>query len=280
MLHEISTCIWFDQKSKEAFEFYKTVFGEVELISENPFVVNYTLFGRRFMHLNGGPGFPVNPSISFFVNLDSEASIEKAWEALSTSGKILMPLQTYPWSKKYGWCQDVYGVNWQLMLGHEASYKVMPSMMFTQQNNGKAAEAISFYTSIFPNSPIIAMSKYEKGEHDIEGHLKYSQFHLNHLPFGAMDSSMQPGFSFNEGISFIISVDTQDEIDFYWEKLQEDGGTPGRCGWLKDRYGVSWQVVPTLLGKLMSNPETAPKATYAFMQMSKFIIADLEKAVS
>ena len=93
-----------------------------------------------------------------------------------------------------------------------------------------------------------------------------------------MDSSAPHQFSFNEAVSFIITVDTQEEIDYYWNALVEHGA-PGRCGWLKDQYGISWQVVPSCLGKFMTNPATAPKATYAFLQMSKFIIADLEKAV-
>ena len=83
---------------------------------------------------------------------------------------------------------------------------------------------------------------------------------------------------FNEKVSFVLSVDTQDEIDHYWNYFTEEGQA-GQCGWLKDKYGVSWQVVPSILGKLMTNPETAPKAAYAFMQMSKFDIAKLEEAV-
>ena len=278
MLNLIGNCLWFDGKAKEAATFYQEVFGAFQMISENPFAVNYTLFGRRFMHLNGGPGYPINPSISFMVSVDSEAEIDAFWEKLMVDGKALMPLQTYPWSPKYGWCADKYGVNWQLMLGLESSCKVMPNLMFCGSNNGKAEEAIGYYTHLFNESKTIQISKYEKGEADTEGHVKYSQFELNNLPFGAIDSSAPHQFTFSEGVSFMLVVDTQEEIDEYWNYLVENG-SPGRCGWLKDKYGVSWQIIPSLLGKLMSNPETAPKATYAFLQMSKFIIADLEKAV-
>ena len=164
------------------------------------------------------------------------------------------------------------------MLGHESSCKVMPNLMFCGSNNGKAEEAIAYYTQLFKDSKTIQISRYEKGEADVEGHVKYSQFELNNLPFGAMDTSAPHQFTFSEGVSFMLVVDTQEEIDEYWNYLVENG-SPGRCGWLKDKYGVSWQIIPSLLGKLMSNPATAPKATYAFLQMSKFIIADLEKAV-
>jgi len=278
MLHSIGTCLWFDGKAKEAAHFYKEVFGDVAIVSENPMAVVYNIYGRRFMNLNGGPGYPINPSISFFISVDSEAEMDQIWERLNVDGKILMPLNKYPWSEKYGWCADRYGVNWQLMLGHKSLTKVMPSLLFTGNQNRKAKQAIEYYSSLFEKSKTVQIDTYQKGEPDVEGNIKYAQFELDNLSFGAMDSSAPHQFSFNEGVSFIITVDTQEEIDYYWDYLVGEGA-PGRCGWLKDKFGVSWQVVPTILGKLMTNPATAPKATYAFLQMSKFIIADLEKAV-
>ena len=278
MLHSIGTCLWFDGKAKEAAHFYKDVFGDVDILSENPMAVVYNIYGRRFMNLNGGPGYPINPSISFFISIETELEMDAIWEKLMTDGKVLMPLNKYPWSDKYGWCADKYGVNWQLMLGHKSRTKVMPNLLFTGAQNGKAKPAIGYYSNLFTNSNTIQIDAYQKGEPDIEGHIKYAQFELNELSFGAMDSSAPHQFSFNEGVSFIITVDTQEEIDYYWNYLVADGA-PGRCGWLKDKFGVSWQIVPSILGKLMTNPASAPKATYAFLQMSKFIIADLEKAV-
>ncbi len=278
MLQDIGVCLWFDNQAKEAAHFYQSVFPGFKAQSENPMAVNYQLYDRKFMHLNGGPGLPINPSISFFVNLQSEQEIQQIWDRLIIDGQVLMPLNTYPWSPKYGWCADKYGVNWQLMLDHECSSVIMPTLLFNGVNNGKATQAIQFYTSLFPHSETVLISPYEAGEHDTEGHIKYSQYLLNGKPFGAMDSSMNHGFTFNEGVSFRLIVDTQEEIDLYWDQLIK-GGSPGRCGWLKDQFGVSWQIIPSALGKWMMNPETAPKATYAFLQMSKLIIADLEKAV-
>lgn len=277
MTHGLGICLWFDKKAKEAFTFYGSVFDDVQLISENPFTVNYSLSGRRFMHLNGGPEFTINPSISFFYNAANETEIDRIWEKLTEGGKIMMPLNTYPWSSKYGWVSDRYGVNWQLMLDHESGDKVYPSMMFTGANNGKAAEAIEYYTTIFADSKTVQLSPYGEEGADVATHLNYAQFELNNQTFGAMDSSHMHEFQFNEGVSHIVICDTQAEIDHYWNSLT-DGGSEGKCGWLKDKYGVSWQIVPSLLGKYMNNPATSPKATYAFLQMSKFIIADLEKA--
>jgi predicted 3-demethylubiquinone-9 3-methyltransferase (glyoxalase superfamily) len=240
--------------------------------------VVYKIYGRRFMNLNGGPEYTINPSISFFISASNKEELEAIWNKLSVGGKVMMPLDKYPWSEQYGWCADQYGVNWQLMIGHQSSCKIMPHLMFVGNNAGKTEEAIQFYTSIFEKNKVVDISRYEEGEPDQTGFIKYSQFELNGLPFGAMDSSANHQFNFNEAVSFVITVDTQEEIDHYWNKLLE-GGKAGKCGWIKDQYGVSWQVVPSILGKLMTNPETAPKATYAFLQMSKFIIADLEAAV-
>lgn len=102
-------------------------------------------------------------------------------------------------------------------------------------------------------------------------------FELLGKRFMCLNNAM-PNIHFNEKISFVISVDTQDQIDYYWNYFTKEGQA-GQCGWLTDKYGISWQIVPSILGKLMTNPETAPKATYAFMQMSKMDIAKLEEAV-
>ena len=113
MTHELGTCLWFDKNAKEAFLFYKDVFGEVELLSENPMAVVYKIYGRRFMNLNGGPEYTINPSISFFISASSQEELEVIWNKLNLDGKVMMPLNKYPWSEQYGWCADQYGVNWQ-----------------------------------------------------------------------------------------------------------------------------------------------------------------------
>jgi predicted 3-demethylubiquinone-9 3-methyltransferase (glyoxalase superfamily) len=279
MTHAIGTCLWFETEAKEASDFYKSVFKGYESISENPLAVVYNLYGRRFMHLNGRTTGSMNPAISFFVQLSDENELTEIWNKLSAAGKIMMPLNKYPWSKQYGWCTDKFGVSWQLILEDKVDNTIVPSMMFVQENNGKAAAAIEFYTTLFKESKTIAISHYEKGEPDTEGNIKYARFTLNNFSFGAMESSGPHAFTFSEAISYVITADNQEEIDYYWDNLVKEG-QPGRCGWLKDKYGISWQIVPSILGKLMSNPATAPKATYAFLQMSKFIIADLEKAVA
>lgn len=275
----IYPCLWFDGNAKEAADYYCSVFEHATIKSNSPIVVLFELEDKKFMGLNGGPQFKINPSVSFFVMCDTNEEMNKKWELLSSGGSVLMPLMKYPWSENYGWCQDRFGVSWQLMKGQFGSFKdkIVPSLMFTKSNAGKADEAIGFYCSIFENSAVQEISRYEKGEGDVEGRIKHGRFTLDQELFTIMESSTSHQFTFNEGISWVVECDTQEEIDHFWNSLTE-GGEESRCGWLKDKFGLSWQIVPKVLRKLMSNPAKAPEVTRAFMQMKKFDIETLMKA--
>ncbi|WP_205702853.1 VOC family protein [Botryobacter ruber] len=277
--HAIYPCLWFDGTAREAAELYLSAFPNGKLTSDTPLVVTFELAGQKFMGLNGGPMFTPNPSISFNIHFESSGELESAWEKLSAGGQVLMPLDAYPWSKQYGWVQDKFGISWQLSLANpeQDGAPCSTSLMFTGAQAGKAEEAIRFYTGLFEPAYIGAIMRYEAGEPDVEGTVKYAQFTLGQQVFTAMDSSYAHAFNFNEGISLVISCDTQAEIDYYWSKLTE-GGQESQCGWLKDRYGVSWQVVPAVLGQLMSDPEKAPRVTQAFMQMTKLDMQQLIEA--
>ncbi len=277
MKNQLYPCLWFDGKAKEAAEYYCAFFEDSTITSENPIVVMFELLGAKFMGLNGGPNFKINPSISFFAYCDSVEEIDKKWNALSAGGKVMMPLDTYPWSEKYGWCQDKFGVTWQLMISKGAGQKIVPAFMFTQPQSGKAGDAIKFYSTIFKNADVKIISRYENGEQDVEGYIKHAQFTLNDQLFIAMDSSGPHGFTFNEAVSIVVPCDNQKEIDYYWNKLTE-GGEESRCGWLKDKFGVSWQIVPAILGKLMSDAGRRDKVMQVIMQSKKFNIEELETA--
>jgi predicted 3-demethylubiquinone-9 3-methyltransferase (glyoxalase superfamily) len=280
MNNQIYPCIWFDNNGNEAANFYCKVFANSAITAENNIVTTFQLNGQKFMALTAGPMFKPNPSISFFALFDAEKELDEAWQKISEGGFAMMPLDKYPWSEKYGWIQDRFGVSWQFMLSKPGVFeqKFTPALMFTKSMAGRAEEAMHFYTSLFPGSAIKDISRYEKGEPDVEGTVKHGRFVINNQLFIAMDSSMPHAFNFNEGVSLVVDCDTQDEIDFFWNKLTADGGQESMCGWLKDKYGVSWQIVPTILGKLMSDPERAPKVTAAFMQMKKFDIETLLNA--
>jgi predicted 3-demethylubiquinone-9 3-methyltransferase (glyoxalase superfamily) len=192
-----------------------------------------------------------------------------------------MEIQEYPWAKRYGWLQDKYGLSWQLSFSehHKMAQKITPLLMFTQDKAGKTKEAIEMYTSIFPNSKIEMLVPYEKGEGDKEGYIKHSRFTLDGQNFMAMDSSGPHKFIFNEAVSFMVNCDTQKEIDFYWGKLSAVPAAE-QCGWLKDKYGVSWQIVPSIMNEMMAggDKEKIARVTQAFLKMKKFDIEALKRA--
>lgn len=278
MKNRIYPCLWFDGKAKEAAEFYCSIFRNSSVTSENPVVVTFESDGQKFMCLNGGPQYVKNPSVSFFILCETEAETDELWGKLMENGSALMPLDKYEWSEKYGWVQDQFGVSWQVFMGkmEDAGQKFAPSLLFTQEHNGKAEEAIRFYTSVFDNSSVQGILRYDENENETEGNVKHAQFVLDGNVFMAMDSSYPHPFAFNEAISFMVECRSQEEIDYYWKKLSE-GGKEDMCGWLKDQFGVSWQVAPVILGDLMSDPQRAPRVMEAFMKMKKF---DIEKLVN
>lgn len=279
MKNVIYPCLWFDGKAKEAAEFYCSIFSNSVITTDTPMVVTFESAGQKFMCLNGGPQFTLNPSVSFFVLCETLEEIDNAWKHLLKEGSVLMPLDKYEWSEKYGWVQDKFGVSWQLSFGkmQEVGQKFTPTLMFTGNQNGKAEQAIQFYTSVFEGSSIVGILKYTKDENEVEGTIKHAQFKLGNHVFMAMDSSFQHNFNFTEALSFVVDCETQAEIDYYWEKLTE-GGQESQCGWLKDKFGVSWQIVPTILGKLMSDSSKSHRVINAFLQMKKFEIEKLVNA--
>jgi predicted 3-demethylubiquinone-9 3-methyltransferase (glyoxalase superfamily) len=288
--HKIVPHLWFDTQAKEATALYVSLFPNskienVNTISGTPSgdtdIVTFELASLPFMAISAGPYFKFNPAISFFVTFETEAEIEKVWNALIDGGKALMPFQTYPWAKKYGWLEDKYGLSWQLSLSenHKMEQKITPLLMFTQKGAGKTKEAIEFYTSIFPKSATEMMVPYEKGDGDVEGYIKHVRFSLVGQNFMAMDSSGPHEFIFNEAVSFMVYCKDQEEIDKYWNALSAVPEAE-QCGWLKDKFGVSWQIVPIQMGEMMGKgtPEQQQRVTQAFLKMKKFNIAELQKA--
>jgi predicted 3-demethylubiquinone-9 3-methyltransferase (glyoxalase superfamily) len=241
------------------------------------------------MAMNAGPDFKFNPSVSFMVNFDpsqdpdARERLAEIWNKLSEGGKALMPLDKYPFSERYGWIEDKYGVSWQLILTDptgEPRPFIMPSMLFTGNVYNKALEATDFYISVFRNSKRGQLSTYPAGmEPDNEGAVMFTDYMLENQWFVAMDSAREHGFAFNEAISFIINCDSQDELDYYWEKLSAVPEAE-QCGWLKDKYGFSWQVSPSALDEMMSkgSPDQIARFTKALLPMKKLDLAELTKA--
>lgn len=280
MTHPLFPCLWFNGNAKEAAEFYCDVFNHSTITSANPIVVMFELSGEKFMALNGGSMFSFNPSASIFVVCETIDEIKTVWAKLIEGGSALMPIDKYPWSECFGWVKDKFGLCWQLMLTQkeQVGQKFSPLLMFVGEQNGNAEKAINFYASVFKNSSVKGIARYEEDEGDVTGHVKHGQFSINDYVMMAMESSGPHLFAFNESFSMVVTCDTQEEIDYYWNSFTADGGKESMCGWLKDKFGVSWQIVPAILGPLMSDPAKAPKVMQAFMQMKKMDIAALEIA--
>ena len=283
MKNNIFPCLWFNENGREAAEFYIETFGG-EITADTQMVINLNLFGQKLMLLNGGPQFEKNASVSFMVLCETEKEVEKYWKNLSQDGIILMDLGEYPWSKKYGWVRDQFGVTWQVYLGEkQGDQKIVPTLMFIHENNGKAEKAMELYTSIFPNSKIGNILKYVDGvgneSHEIAENIQHADFEIDGYTFFCMDNSYDHQFDFTEGISIVVMTENQEETDHYWNSLTKNGGRESMCGWLKDEFGFSWQIVPKKLLELMNDPnrEKSIKVITAMMQMKKIIIADLEQ---
>lgn len=297
-MQKITPHLWFDKEAREAAEFYTSLFPDskvtqITALHDTPSgdtdIVSFELAGQSFMAISAGPLFKFNPSVSFFVNFDpsrdtdARNNLDRMWEKLSEGGSALMPLDKYPFSEHYGWVQDKYGLTWQLILtnpeGEERPF-IIPSLLFVGDVAGRAEEAINHYLSIFKNSKMGALARYGAGqEPDKEGTVMFADFMLEGQWFAAMDSAREHNFAFNEAISLLVECETQEEIDTFWERLSAVPEAE-QCGWLKDKFGLSWQISPAALDEMMTNGtrEQIDRVTQAFLPMKKFNIAELQKA--
>jgi len=264
--------LWFDNNAEEAAHFYASVFNNARVKTTTRYseegakasglpkgsimTVSFQIDGLDIAAINGGPVFKISPAISFMVNCRTKDKIDDLWSKLSDGGNIMMELGEYPFSERYGWLQDKYGVSWQLIMTPE-HYKIAPCFMFSGNQQGKAEEAINYYMSVFKNSSVERIEKYTAGQEGPEGFVSYSSFNLICQNFKAMDSGVDVPFSFSPAVSFVVNCQNQNEIDYFWDKLTA-GGDPDaqQCGWLADRYGVSWQVVPSALNLWLSDSES------------------------
>jgi predicted 3-demethylubiquinone-9 3-methyltransferase (glyoxalase superfamily) len=290
-MQKIATHLWFYKTAREAVALYTAAFENSRVkstvtLADTPSgsveVVVLELAGQEFQLLFAGPEFKFTPAVSLIAACGTKQEAGALWKQLSEGGTVLMEFGAYPFSELYGWTQDRYGLSWQVMFvsDREIVQKITPFLMFTGENCGKAEEAIRFYASAFPDSGIGQVTRHGSNEvPDREGTVKYASFRLAGQEFAAMDSAGAHQFTFSEAISFIVHCDTQAELDRYWDVLSADPHA-GQCGWLKDRFGVSWQIVPDAMGEMMKqgSREQIARVTRAFLKMKKFEIAALKRA--
>lgn len=299
MKQKIIPHLWFDDQAEQAAAFYTSLFDQSGVGTVSHYheagekvhgrapgsvsTVEFELAGYQMMALNGGPHFDFTPAISLFVTCTSREEIDELWSRLADGGRPLMPLgDDYDWSERYGWVQDRFGLTWQLSMGRieDVGRKIAPSLLFVGDQFGRAEEALKLYTSVFENTHIDGILRYEAGEHGPEGSVKHAQFSLDGEVVMVMDGPGEHAFTFTEAFSLLVPCRTQGEIDHLWEKLSE-GGDPDaqQCGWLKDRFGVSWQIAPIRLDEMLKDPDQARvgRITESFLQMKKLDLAELER---
>jgi len=299
----IVPCLWFDHQAEEAARFYVDTFGDGRIVNvshypesgDNPsqkppgsvLTVELEIGGQPLTALNGGPVFTPNPSISFFVQVETAAEVDRIYAALADGGAALMELGGYPWSERYAWVADRYGISWQVMATERAkTATIVPCLMFVGPQHGRAQEAMEHYTRVFPGGKIESIDRYTAeeampGTKGMEGAVKHGRFVIDGQELVAMDSGHAHAFNFNEAISLQLMCEDQAEIDKYWDELIEGGGEPSVCGWLKDRFGVSWQVVPKAMAAWMTSQDKAARdrAFRTMLGMKKLDVAALEAAM-
>ncbi len=191
-MQKITPYLWFDHQAETAINFYVSLFQNSKIIGIHRFetdrpendgqvlTMDFQLEGQQFMALNGGPMFSFSPAVSFFVFCETEEEIVSLWQKLSAGGRVLMELNQYPFSEKYGWVEDQFGISWQLMLSPNTQ-KIVPCFLFVGEQHGKAETAIQFYTSIFKNSKITRLERYVESDDDLQGTVKHARFLLEGL---------------------------------------------------------------------------------------------------
>lgn len=297
-MQKIVPHLWFNTQAVEAAKFYTEVFGKgskityTSVIKDTPSgdcdIVSFDLQGYSFLGISAGPHFKLNPSVSFMVNFDpstdsnARKNLDALWEKLSDGGTPLMPLDTYPFSERYGWIQDKFGVSWQLILTKpegEPRPFIIPSIMFTGDMTGKADEAIDFWVSVFKDSKRGLTAPYPEGAApEKAAKIMFAEFMLEGQWFTAMDSGHMHKFGFSEAISLLVQCKDQNDIDYYWNALSAVPEAE-QCGWLKDKFGLSWQVsAATMNEMLQSDEQTIARVMDAFMPMKKVDLAKLKKA--
>ena len=300
MAQKITPNIWCNGNAQELAEFYVDAFGDAEILSTEHYpqtteegladfqqdlagkvlTVEFRVHNMKFVAINAGPEFAPNPSISFFVNFDpsrddkAREHLDELWGKLYSGGTALMELGEYPFSPHYGWVQDKFGVSWQLILTNpegEPRPVIVPSLLFADQSQNKARQAAELYVSLFDDAALGNFMPYgqDMGAAKADS-IAYGEFRVGDEWLAVMDNGgVAHKFNFNEGVSLSVTCKDQTEIDKLWAVLSTVPEAE-QCGWCKDEFGVSWQIVPENMAELMQKPD----AFKTLMNQHKIVIAE------
>jgi len=293
-MQRITPNLWFNRTAAEAGDLYASVFPNASSditmrypteglpdfqrdLAGEPLVVDVTIGDSMLRLINAGDEFRPNPSLSLIVSVDpssfgddedaARSALDAMFSALSDSGEVRMPLGEYPFSARYGWVEDRFGVSWQLMLVDPSAGpppSVVPQLLFTG-STPRAREAIDLYTNLFQDAAVGTLVPAP----DTDA-VMFAEFTLAGQRFSAMDGGTDHAFTFTPGVSLEVACDDQAEIDRLWDALSAVPEAE-QCGWLVDRFGVSWQIVPSAMDELLTRPD----AYRHMLSMKKIVIADL-----
>jgi predicted 3-demethylubiquinone-9 3-methyltransferase (glyoxalase superfamily) len=290
MMPTITPCLTFDRQAEEAVRFYAAALPGSEILrvtrcgegepqpAGSVRTVRFKLCGQELMAANGGPPFTFTPAVSLFVHCETAAEVDAIWEPLADGGTVLMPLDAYPFASRFGWVQDRFGVSWQV-LAAPGRQRIVPGLLFVGERHGRAEEAVNRYLSLFADSGIVELRRHAEGSHETAGTVEQARFSLSGYELSATDGGLGHAFTFSPGISLYVGCDTQAEVDRLWDGLCADG-EPQPCGWLVDRFGVSWQVAPTIAWEMVNDPDPAAsqRVVDAVLRMKKLDLDALKRA--
>jgi len=291
-MQKIVPYLWLKTAAEEAARFYTSLFpnsrvhGLARFTEAGPgpqgavMTVPFQLAGQQFAAMNNGPVRMFTPATSFYVRCKTTEEVDALWARLSEGGTVIMELDKYPFSDQYGWLEDRYGVSWQLIRSaNPFAQKILTCLAFSGLQTGKAEAAIRDYTAVFGNSQVLKLERYPAGAPGPEGLVMHAEFKLEGQEFVAMDSHLRSSETFTHAISLLVNCQSQEEIDRLWERLSA-GGNREQSGWLQDKYGLSWQIVPAFLEGMMMDPDAqkSRRIMEAMLRMSKLEIGPLKAA--
>lgn len=285
MNQKIIPALWFEKDAMDAAEYYIDIFPESSVFntvtsydvpspSGYSVTVRFKLCNQDFVAIDGAPEFKTSSAVSLSYTTTDKDELNRVWYKLMNDGYAVIEYGEHEFNPESGWVRDRYGIMWQLSLSEkDAEQRIKPTLLFSNDMNSKAEEAAAFYTEIFANSNVNNIVHYGK---DAKVSFTLSQFEMY-----AMDDDTKDDQQFNEAVSLMVMCEDQAEINYLWEKLSAVKESEA-CGWLKDNYGVSWQIVPRRLDEMYENASKEQNAnlTDAILEMKKLNLETLEEVYS
>lgn len=284
--------LWYDTEAKEAVAFYVELFGGkidwTYTITDTPSgdsdLIQFQLGDMTLAAISAGPYFKLNESMSLMVNVASKDEVTRLYQALSEGGRVLMPLGEYPFSPYYVWLEDRFGLSWQLSYTPDLDkpYQFDICLLFSQEQVGLAQPMLDYYKDKLPQASVGQLSYYGEGEAAVEtAKLNYAELLVAGQKMIVMDHGYGGEASFNEAFSLMVYVDSQDELNFYYDLLSAVPEAE-MCGWVKDQFGISWQIVPRMLMEAYdtASPETVKAVNDAVLQMRRLDFDQIKEILS